>query len=172
MDHVLFAFLGALFTLVVTLIVQRVSQARLFDHRLRLEKEYQIYCDLWDSLFEFRRSAGNLADASDEGKALADFEATLNRYQSVVRRNEPFVHQSIYEPARELVTLGRRMHLESPKIGRRKKCQQKAATADSDEQAEKRQFDAEDRRAAIPGDIDALYEVVRDRIRDRVSLRR
>ncbi len=35
-------------------IQDRISAKRLFDHRIRLEKEYSLYSDLWDKLFELR----------------------------------------------------------------------------------------------------------------------
>lgn len=86
------------------------SQRTLFDHRLRLEKEYGLYTDLWDKLFELRRAvAQSVESLGDTGAVRHDeqFIERFNAYQTCVRKGEPFMCLSVYEPAREIATLAR-----------------------------------------------------------------
>lgn len=92
-----------------------MSQKVLFDRRLRLEKEYVLYIDLWDKLFDLRRAIevfidhfGNKFDEQhkDDAKKL---RSIFNAYQSAVRKGEPFMTPSVYDPAREIVDLARQI---------------------------------------------------------------
>jgi len=91
----------------------RAARRQLFDHQLRLEKEYQIYAELWDRLLVLVRDTGvivqTVGDASDAG-TLEAFINEFDAYQTSVRRNEPFIHESIYGPAKRILTLGRQIH--------------------------------------------------------------
>jgi hypothetical protein len=97
-------FLGWL----LTVLSGRWSERRLFDHRVRLEKEYSLYGDLWDKLFELRRAVGSVIDPITTPDTLPrDEEVTgwFNAFQAVVRKGEPFMSMSVYTPAREIAAL-------------------------------------------------------------------
>jgi hypothetical protein len=99
-------FLGWL----LTVLSGRWSERRLFDHRVRLEKEYALYSDLWDKLFELRRTIGTvLAQHTTPDELPRDDEVTgwFNAFQAVVRKGEPFMSMSVYTPARDIAALAR-----------------------------------------------------------------
>ena len=152
---------------------ERTARRELFDHRLRLEKEYGICSDLWDRLFEFRRTAGALAslidDAPDEDPDEA-FANTFNSLQEVVRRNEPFVPKGVYEPAREVVRLGREMKGHTK---RRALLQQRDhdLSAERDEGIAQKLILLEEAMSCCVAKIDEQYSVVREAIRNRMALR-
>jgi hypothetical protein len=77
-----------------------------------LEKEYALYSDLWDKLFELRRAVGDLVNPLSGTAAVQHGKEALERfnaYQAVVRKGEPFMSPSVYAPAREIVKLARRI---------------------------------------------------------------
>ena len=70
-----------------------MSETTLFDHRLRLEKEYELYTSLWDKLFELRRAVGQLVAPLSDGGVVCHAEqcrALFSAYQELVRKGEPF----------------------------------------------------------------------------------
>ena len=82
-----------------------------FHHQLRLEKEYGSYSDLWEALFVLRRDLGALVDPDlipiGQLPEIDDVTRKFNAYQSIVRRGEPFMHQSVVGPARAITERGR-----------------------------------------------------------------
>ena len=81
-----------------------------FDHKFRLEKEEPLYRDLWEELFELRRSAASFIE---DGVTLGVVEShevrtrkyldAFNQCQATTRRNSPFIHESVYKPLREAI---------------------------------------------------------------------
>lgn len=71
----------------------RMSERKAFDHRIRLEKEYGLYSDLWDKLFELRRATGDLVAvlSADSVRHGEQFMELFNAYQGIVRKGEPFI---------------------------------------------------------------------------------
>ena len=91
-------------------LADRMSEKRLFDHRIRLEKEYGLYSDLWDKLFELRRAVGQLVEPLSSTSEVRHDERTLelfNAYQATVRKGEPFMSASIFVHARKIATIAR-----------------------------------------------------------------
>jgi hypothetical protein len=84
-----------------------------FDQRLRLEKEYQLYLDLWDKLFDFRRTIGtamNWGTHPEDMPSDDELRRVFNDLQAAVRRGEPFYSAAIATsagkttlPARQLL---------------------------------------------------------------------
>ncbi len=88
----------------------RRSQRTLFDHRLRLEKEYGLYSDLWEKLFKVRRALGQVVEQLGSTSNVRHDQQVLdlfNDYQLAVRKGEPFMSPSVFMPAREIATLAR-----------------------------------------------------------------
>ena len=89
-----------------------MSQKRLFDHRLRLEKEYGLYSDLWEKLFELRRALSQIVEPLQSSgdvrhdNQILDF---FNAYNSAVNKGEPFMSTSVFGPAKEVRTLARKI---------------------------------------------------------------
>jgi hypothetical protein len=111
-ETVLVALFGGLVGWPGKVISDRIAGRELFDHRLRLEKEYAVYSELWAALFEFRRAAGTMeSELARDGESppQEEFVDAFNAYQAAIRRHEPFIHPSVYEPARKVVSLGREM---------------------------------------------------------------
>jgi hypothetical protein len=88
------------------------SHRRTFDQRLRLEKEYQLYAELWEKMFDVRRTIGTAISPFTDSEDAPSDDAILkafNGYQSVVRRGEPFFSASVYGPSRKASLLSRQM---------------------------------------------------------------
>ena len=91
------AIVSGLTVFVLKVIADRRSEKVLFDHRLRLEKEYKLYSDLWEKLFELRRAVGQMVSSFDNTASVRHDEQiceTFNAYQGVVSRGEPFMSES------------------------------------------------------------------------------
>ncbi len=168
--------LGALLGWLGRVWADRIQGRELFDHKLRLEKEYQIYTDLWDKLFEFRRSASRIVDtvqivdASQEG-IQADpyqiFVESFNALQAVVRRNEPFIAPKVWEPAKAIVSQGRVISRQRDQLNqRRASIQDDEANA---QLANKMLEEGEKQQMAIE-EVDRLFPLVKDAIRHRITL--
>lgn len=96
---------------VVTYVSNRSLQMLAFDHRFRLEREYELCVDLWETLFELRRRVGQLASAGSDSTSVTysnnEILEAFNAYQAVVRKSEQFLSPAVYKPSREIVTLAR-----------------------------------------------------------------
>ncbi len=89
-----------------------MSEKRLYDNRIRLEKEYGLYSDLWDKLFELRRAIGQAIEPISGGNVVRHDKCALdlfNAFHLAVWRGEPFMSASVFEPARKIVTTARRI---------------------------------------------------------------
>ena len=153
-----------------------LSQRRLLDHRLRLEKEYQIYTELWDSLFQFTRACGTLiTDLSDSSASEADLKEecrrALNEYQEVVLKFEPFIHQDIYEPARQILTLGRRIYSSFPHMAKLATIRARAKDSEVDEKVADRLVEQEQSNHCRFEEMQELATNVREAIRGRIMVR-
>jgi hypothetical protein len=109
-DAVVVGLIGSVLGWFGKMITDYLSEKRLFDNRIRLEKEYELYIDLWDKLFELRRAIGQLVNPLSSTSTVChakDFFNLFNAYQAAVRKGEPFVYTSIFVPAREIVQFAR-----------------------------------------------------------------
>jgi len=147
----------------------RWSERTTFDHRIRLEKEYGLYCDLWEKLFELRRAVGQVVDALSSTGVVRhdkDFVDLFNAYQSVVSKGEPFMSTSVFGPARKILTLAREI---GGNIGEQESLSGPSARgANSDWLATKRSRLDQENTAAFK-EIDRLFQEVAVAIRRRVS---
>lgn len=108
MRDLLIMTIGTFFGWCLAVARDRLTHKRLFDHRLRLEKEYELYCALWAAMHKLRRDVGALVmplstNQPDLDAAISSF----NKYQDVVRTGEPFFPSRILKPARTACTLAR-----------------------------------------------------------------
>ena len=90
----------------------RMSEKKLFDHRIRLEKEYELYSDLWDKLSELRRAVGQLVEPLSSTSLVRhdkDVINLFNAYQAAVRKGEPFMSSCVLNPASKIATLSRKI---------------------------------------------------------------
>jgi hypothetical protein len=151
----------------------RMQRRELFDHRLRLEKEYQIYAELWDRLFEFKRSMHDAFDSVKGGNVetswpqLAD---TFNAFQAVVRRNEPFMAPRVFGPANEIVTLGHRIESMHKRLQRLEERRRRITDDEAAEKAAEKQCAADTEQERAMDEIDRLFSEVRDAIRQRITV--
>lgn len=105
---ILFVLLGGLLTWAGQLITQRVSRTDEFDKRMRLDKEYALYGDVWEKLFNLRRAMGEYADLSFQnsdstGNAHTKFADVLVEYEDSITHNEPFIHSSVLPLAQQVL---------------------------------------------------------------------
>jgi hypothetical protein len=159
----LFGFLGGA-------LLQRWSANRLFDHRLKLEKEYSLYADVWEKLFELRRDLGGMLQAEVSRDIAAD---RINAFQAVVRRNEPFMTTSIYNPAREIVRRAREILNNEDKVRAIDEAHPASVRGRSfadDQQHADTQIRLDDENETSFGEIERLYQVIFSAIRARVRL--
>lgn len=151
------------------------QRQELFDHRLRIEKEYQIYTELWEKLFEFRIAAHGLVDDISEAAEWKDpsdqFFASLNKFQAIVRRNEPFIHESILTPSDAIVLNGRAIANASNRVARLDEYRVKIRNPEAEEKVvEKKAATRESQRDAVK-EIDEQFPKVCETIRKRMSRR-
>ncbi len=150
-------------------ISDRMSEKRLFDHRIRLEKEYGLYSDLWDKLFELRRAVGQLVNSLSSTNTVChakDFFNLFNAYQAAVRKGEPFMDTSIFDPANKIATIARRINYN---LGKQESLSE-PSTRGSDFEALETEFIRFDEE--IDDDfkeIERLFECVSIAIRQRVN---
>ena len=93
-------------------IQDRISAKRLFDHRIRLEKEYALYSELWDKLFELRRAVNQLVETLGSTNVVRHDKQIIdlfNAYQGIVSRGEPFMSASVFTPARRILSIARQI---------------------------------------------------------------
>lgn len=133
-------------------------------------QERQIYTELWNRLFEFRIAAHELVDSLQDRvhqDAHGKFNDTLNGYQAVVRRNEPFIFPPIFEAARAIASEGRRIAAATGALAelqeQRGKCQDLAA----DERIAEKMIEVDEKQQEAVEEIDRLFNEVRNRIQNR-----
>ena len=146
-----------------------ISEKRLFDHRIRLEKEYALYSDLWDKLSELRRAVCQLVDPLSSTGVVRHDEHVLelfNAYQAAVRKGEPFMSTSVFDPARKIATIARKI---ISSVGERQTLSESIAKgANSDwVVTEQRKLDNENKIAIK--EIEGLFQSVATAIHRRVS---
>ncbi|MDZ7618135.1 MAG: hypothetical protein U1E05_14110 [Patescibacteria group bacterium] len=153
----------------------RMQRRELFDHQLRLEKEYQIYAELWDRLFEFKRTMHDAFDSVGGGNVenpWQQFADTFNSFQAVVRRNEPFMAPRVFAPANEIVTQGHRIDSIHKRLLGLDEYRSRVKDDEADEKAAEKQCAADTEREHAMDEIDRLFPKVRDAIRQRITVER
>jgi hypothetical protein len=148
------------------------TQKREFDHRVRMEKEYQLYNDLWGNLFELRRAVGQLIEtlgttaAVDHGALVIKH---FNTYQTTVRKGEPFLHESVYAPARNIAGLARAI---VANVGQHKELRVHQGQSPPDKwdwyATKLLELDAENESTFTK--LDEMYSAARQAIRKRVTV--
>lgn len=153
-------------------LADRMSQRRLFDHRLRLEKEYGLYADLWEKLFELRRAVGQLATPLGS-PGIADHstqvEDHFNAYQAAVRKGEPFMTESVFCSAREVVTLARQVMKNDGKQQDIAELRRRDQSSEKDDERAEAQLKLEEDNDVAFKKIDGLFQTICQAIRRRVS---
>ena len=164
--------IGALGMWILNLLQDHFSQKKLFDHRLRLEKEYGLYSALWDKLFELRRAVGQLVEllgSTDEVRHDKDLPDLFNAYQQVVRKGEPFMSTSVYDPAREVVTLAQKIICNESKHVSIHKHREKGLNSEADEKCANKEIRLDEESEAAFKSIEGLYKEIAKAIRVRVT---
>ncbi len=163
----LLVIIGAFLGMVATWL----SQKRLLVYRLRVEKEYQLYTDLWDKLFELRRAVHSLVEplcstaTVDHGK---DALAAFNAYQTAVHKGEPFMCAKVYGPAREITTLGRNVF---GNIGKQIETDKERAgriRTDEDEKLADRELKLDGENIAALKELEGLFKQIKQAVRNSV----
>ena len=150
-----------------------ISQETLFDHRLRLEKEYGLYSEMWDKLFDLRRAIGQLVEplgSTADVRHDNDLLPIFNAYQSAVRKGEPFMRPSIYDPARKIAHLARQIISDTGKQGEIEKRRKGNVGTSEDEKPADQQISLDNRADLAFKDIEQLFQQVAKAIRQRVCL--
>lgn len=174
LTSVLTAFFAAAFSASFSAISTFVSQRRAFEHRVRLEHEYQIYRDLWEKLFEARRRVGQagtptLSDSSNVEYDEEEVVKSFNEFRTAVRKGEPFMLQSVFDHSQKIAEsmlviirgVGKQTQIEKRQIAH---WSSNLSGKDGDSLA-----DIDNERAAAQQEIDRLFEVVARDISNRVS---
>jgi hypothetical protein len=151
----------------------KIQRRGLFDHRLRLEKEHETYADLWERLFEFRRTAHRIVDPLQEGiqgNPQQEFVEAFNAFQGVVRRNEPFIVPQVYEPARAIVAQGWAIVAASKQIRMLDEHRSVVRDCGSHEPIANKMMEEDKEQQEALEEIDPLFPQVKDAIRQRIML--
>ena len=149
-----------------------VSQRRLFEHRLRVEKEYELYSDVWDKLFEMQRAVGQIVQpfgSTANVQHNEDVIQAFNAYQSSVRKSEPFMKSSIYKPARKIVELAGEIIGNVRSQKRIEEQRTDHISISQDQELADKQIELDNDSDAKFEEIKHLFEQVAQRIRQRVS---
>lgn len=173
MRELLMLSLGGLLGWLGRFYADRLQRREQFDHQLRLEKEYQIYSGLWESLFEFRRAAHGMVDPLQDGTEddpRQEFVSAFNSFQSVVRRNEPFIVPEVFEPSRAIVSQGWTIVSASEQLRSLAEYRDRLRDSETDERAAEKMFEEDDSQEKAVGEIDELFSQVRDAIRRRITV--
>lgn len=150
----------------------RRSHKTLFDHRLSLEKEYGLYSDLWDKLFELRRAVGQLVEPLGSTSDVRHDEQVhdrFNAYQAAVRKGEPFMSTSVFGPAREIARVARKI---ISNVGKQRSLDERregGLNSEADEKCATAQIRLDEENEAAFKDIEALFQRIAQAIRLRVS---
>lgn len=154
----------------------RWSARRLFDHRVRLEKEYSLYVDLWEKLFELRRNLGAVFETVSTAGGLPPSDDSItecfNACQAIVRKGEPFMSSLVFVPAREIVTLAREIINNLGKIralNRRDEAVRIRPDTDAEEKRAETKIQLEDENDVSFQRLEELYEHVSRAVRARVT---
>ncbi len=166
--------LGTLFGWLLNFWADRRQRLELFDHRLRIEKEYQIYVDLWDKLFDFKIAAHDLVETLQIGAPedpQGDYIKTFNAFNRAVCRHEPFIHPNVYEPSRTILRQGRAIIWSSQELTELQKRREHARDLTEDERvADKLIAEDQTQQVAMDG-IDKEIPEVCSAIRGRIGPR-
>jgi hypothetical protein len=161
---------GIMLGWLLKVLADRWSLNRQFDHRLKLEKEYKIYLGLWQKLFELRRTVGNLIEGGPPGfeEQAEEVRQAFNVYQAVIRKHEPFMSESVYEPARGITRLVREILNNAGKIEKIDNNRRPGITHEEDERLAEKQIELAEESDARFEDIETLFQAVSSAISSRV----
>jgi hypothetical protein len=155
----------------------RWSAKRLFDHRARLKKEYSLYVNLWDKLFDIRSILGEVIEPLSMlgGPPPKDGDITkcFNAFQAAVRSGEPSMSTSVFTPAREITSLAREIIRNLGKLralDEREEGVPKIRNDEADEQLADRKIQLDEEIETSFDEIERLYQTVSRAIRERVSV--
>jgi len=135
------------------------------------DQERQICTELWNRMFDFRIAAHNLVDWLQDRlhqDAHGKFIDTLNAYQAVVRRNEPFIDPLIFEPARAIVSHGRKIVAAIQDLGELQEQRDKCRDWEADEQIAEKMIKVDGEQQEAVKEIDRLFDEVKNAIRNRM----
>jgi hypothetical protein len=176
--HALLDLLVPLLALIVGWLLKtlsdRRSQKREFDHRLRLEKEYGLCSDLWEKLFELRRSVGQLVESLSNTSAVRHDEKVPELFsacQATVRKSEPFLPHEVYDPARQIATLAREIISNHGKQEQIEDQRRNATGAANDEKLANKLIELDRKNDEKFKALEVLFQRVKQAIRDRVTPR-
>lgn len=134
------------------------------------DDERQIYTELWNNLFDFRVAAHNLVDWLQDRvhqDPYGKFIDTLNAYQTVVRRNEPFIVPQVFVPARAIVSQGRRIAAAIQHVRDLQKHRDNCRDLAADEQIAETMIEVDDDQQEAVREIDRAFDEVRNAIQNR-----
>lgn len=170
-QEILFGFLGFLGGILAKGLLDSVSHRRLFDHRLRIEKEYELYGKLWDKLFELRRVVGQFVSPlgnSDDEKNRDELIDLFNAYQTCLRKGEPFMTLKVYQPARKITMLVRNILGNKVEIEKLETQRSGRISIEKDEDIA-RQVELAEKSDEAFNEIERLFIETQQEIRRRVS---
>jgi tRNA-dihydrouridine synthase len=160
---------GPLIGTAVGAYLARKSAWGLERQRRQLEKEYEVYAMLWDALFEMVRTIANVPlSIGSHVVPMEKIVEAFDAYQLVVRRSEPFVSDSVFKPARRIVTLGRKIFGNDWKIEQIQKLREKMDFETDQNYAEK-QFLLDEESNEFLKEIEELRKGVLAAIRARIG---
>jgi len=166
------AVIVSLLASLLTLRAARMSEKRLFDHRLRLEKEYGLYSDLWEKLFDLRESVDKLVWPCGAEACRPDDEhalEALSAYQAAIRRGEPFMRTEVYEPAWQIMMLAQDIVRKRGKQNRIAAGRARGGDAEEGRKLEDEEDALFQKNAAAQVQMARLFNQVKEAIRQRVS---
>jgi hypothetical protein len=174
MNESIMFFGGTVLGWFLKLIADQFSASRHYDHRFRLEKEYERYCDLWDDLFELRRSVVQLVDSLGDTSDQPHSDQAIplfNEFQQSVHKGGPFMSESVNVPARNMATTVRKL---CKNFGKQKALEARRTEDvkfEKDEAIAERLWQLDEENTAALEDIERLYKDVSQAIRNRVTPR-
>jgi hypothetical protein len=139
------------------------------------QHERHIYTELWNSLFDFRIAAHNLVDWLQDRvhqDPHGTFIDTLNAYQAVVRRNEPFIVLQVVTPARAIISHGRKIAAATQQLQELHTQRDKCRDLIADEQIAEGMIKVDDEQQDAVEEIDRLFDEVKNAIQNRTMQKR
>jgi hypothetical protein len=152
-------------------ISERMSQKRLFDHRLRLEKEYGLYSDLWEKLFDLQESVGKLVQPFGATPYSPDDEHVLeafSAYQTAIRKGEPFMRSEVYGPAWQIMMLAQEIIRRRGKQNRIAAGRARGVDTEEARKLEDKEDALLEKNVAAQVQMARLFNQVKEAIRQRV----
>ncbi len=144
------------------------GEKELFVHRLQFEKEFAIYQELWKSARRLVLVCHEFSDLSQSpvrsrSEMYRDLVEAHDALLDVIRTNEPFYSEAVYEVAEELRRLAVSLHLTNRRLERRLEANSEMSEKRLEEVIE---LDTEKRTIVrtIPDVLPRLRDAIRGRI--------